>query len=385
MENDEYFEIKGSVDDETLDDFMETLYETLETIEHDLNVLELSPESEETIHKVFRNLHTLKGNTKMVFLEPLSYFLHAVEEAFSDIRSRRSRFNRELKEVFLLSMDQFRLAAESMVQVGKIETAPLEKLSNGLLKLNQIPPEEVPRYIAELFVLLGGKLSSYLDLSPSQIAMSTLSASTHPSSPRDKMNFVEDKSKDLLFFTQIAKYIDSKSSYWENRAENILSHTFLINEEMGNCVDVDQLSAAVYLHDIGMVFIPDHILHKQEKLNSLEEKFIRRHPTLGFEWVIRMPGWETAAEIIAQHHERINGKGYPKGLQGAEIHLGAKMLAVVDTFYSITNERADRTYKRSLLRAIKEINAYVGSQFDSQVVEAFNEVIRKKIAKLSKS
>ena len=140
----EFFELKGLVDEEVLDDFMESLYETLELIEHDLSVLELSPDNEETIHKVFRSLHTLKGNARMALLEPFSDFMHALEEAFSDVRARRTRFNLELKELFLLSLDQFRLSAERMVQMNNIETAPIHKLVDALLQVNQTPPEALP-------------------------------------------------------------------------------------------------------------------------------------------------------------------------------------------------------------------------------------------------
>jgi two-component system response regulator RpfG len=372
----EFFELKGLVDEEVLDDFMESLYETLELIEHDLSVLELSPDNEETIHKVFRSLHTLKGNARMALLEPFSDFMHALEEAFSDVRARRTRFNLELKELFLLSLDQFRLSAERMVQMNNIETAPIHKLVDALLQVNQTPPEALPAYLKTLLQSLGGKLSEHIGASAKVVTLHSMSG-RKAYAPEGKEN-----NKDLLFFSQLSRLIDGKSPFWENRTEQILDNASLINEELEHLVAPSDLAAAVYLHDVGMMFISDYVLNKEDRLNALEEKLIRKHPNLSYEWVVRMSGWEKAADIVLHHHERVDGKGYPKGLLGADICLGAKIIAVADTFFSITNERADRTYKRSLVRAIKEINAYVGAQFDEKVVDAFNEVVRQKLVQL---
>lgn len=90
----------------------------------------------------------------------------------------------------------------------------------------------------------------------------------------------------------------------------------------------------------------------------------------------RIPGWEEAALMIYHHHERPDGQGYPQQLGRTKICPGAKLIAIADSFFSITNTRADRTHKRSILRAVSEINAYSGTQFDEETVDAFNQMIK---------
>ena len=81
--------------------------------------------------------------------------------------------------------------------------------------------------------------------------------------------------------------------------------------------------------------------------------------------------------MVLAHHERFDGTGYPNGVVGHAIHPGGQMLSIVDTFCSITNERSDRTFKKSLLSAISEINANIETQFDPDMVHVFNEVVRR--------
>ena len=95
------------------------------------------------------------------------------------------------------------------------------------------------------------------------------------------------------------------------------------------------------------------------------------------EFVRRMSQWQEAALIISQHHERFDGAGYPAGIAGAEIHSGARIMAILDAFYAIINSRADRAQRRSILRAVSEINACAGSQFCPVWVDYFNQVVRE--------
>ncbi|OUR86757.1 hypothetical protein A9Q81_27975 [Gammaproteobacteria bacterium 42_54_T18] len=125
-----------------------------------------------------------------------------------------------------------------------------------------------------------------------------------------------------------------------------------------------------------MSFISRDIINKNSKLSPIEEKEIKRHVKVGYEWVNRIPHWQEAALMIQQHHERPDGLGYPKKLTGDQICSGARILAIADTFFAITNERADRSHKRSLLRAAKEINAHADTQFDNNTVLAFNQMIK---------
>jgi len=127
------------------------------------------------------------------------------------------------------------------------------------------------------------------------------------------------------------------------------------------------------LHDVGKIGVSDAILLKPGKLTDSEWAAMRLHPEIGYNMLRQVKFLAGAAEIILAHHERWDGKGYPRGLREEEIPLGARIFMVVDTFDSMTS---DRPYRKALstLEALNEILRYSGSQFDPTVVEAFLDI-----------
>jgi cyclic di-GMP phosphodiesterase len=130
------------------------------------------------------------------------------------------------------------------------------------------------------------------------------------------------------------------------------------------------LERGAYLHDIGKLGVPDGILLKPGPLTADERKLMQQHVQLGFDLVKDIPFLADAAEILLMHHERFEGGGYPRGLKGEEILLGARIFAVADTLDAITS---DRPYRRasSFQSARETITRLSGSQFDPQVVDVF--------------
>ena len=124
------------------------------------------------------------------------------------------------------------------------------------------------------------------------------------------------------------------------------------------------------LHDIGKIGIPDEILRRAGPLSDEEWTFIRRHPDIGADIVLKVSNLALVAELIRSHHERYDGKGYPRGLNGEQIPLGARILAVVDAYTVMTDGRAYRP-AISHSEAIAEIKRCSGTHFDPWVVEMF--------------
>ncbi len=135
---------------------------------------------------------------------------------------------------------------------------------------------------------------------------------------------------------------------------------------------------AALLHDIGKIFIPSTILHKSGSLNDEEWRTMRCHPEIGYHMLQRIGGiFGEVAPLVMAHHERWDGGGYPAGLAGEEIPLGARILAVVDSYDAMTSTRS---YQKPLssAQACEELQRCVGSQYDSHVVTAFLAVLRER-------
>jgi len=132
-----------------------------------------------------------------------------------------------------------------------------------------------------------------------------------------------------------------------------------------------QLAYGFRLHDIGMIGVPSSTLTKPGPLTQAEIDEIREHPWLGERIVAPVPALgETARQIIASHHERWDGSGYPRGVRGTEIPLAARIFAVADAYDSMTHDQA---YRDALTReaALEEIRSGAGRDFDPDVVQAF--------------
>jgi putative nucleotidyltransferase with HDIG domain len=130
------------------------------------------------------------------------------------------------------------------------------------------------------------------------------------------------------------------------------------------------IARGAFLHDIGKMAIPDAILRKPGALDPNEVAIMREHCYRGFQILKKIPFLTEAAEIVYSHQEKWDGTGYPRGLKGEEIPLGARMFSVADTLDAITSDRPYRP-KQTITAACEEIKAWSGRQFDPEVVKIF--------------
>ena len=135
--------------------------------------------------------------------------------------------------------------------------------------------------------------------------------------------------------------------------------------------DKQTLEYAAMLHDIGKLSIPDSILNKKGSLTDAEWEIIRRHPVIGYELLKDIPFLQEASELILCHHERYDGRGYPRQLTGEQIPLGARLIAVADAFANMTT---NHPYRAALSRkeAFAELHRGINTQFCPVAVKAFN-------------
>lgn len=179
--------------------------------------------------------------------------------------------------------------------------------------------------------------------------------------------------KELLTetITALARAIDAKSPWTKGHSERVSRYAIAIAREMGlSEEEIEDLRIAGLLHDIGKIGTYDVLLDKPGGLTKEEYEVVKKHPEKGAELLYPIRQLRHIVSWIKHHHERWDGKGYPDGLKDEEIPLQARILAVADTFDSMTSERPYRKTPGKE-EALKELKRCSGTQFDPEVVEAF--------------
>jgi len=171
----------------------------------------------------------------------------------------------------------------------------------------------------------------------------------------------------------MADMLDAREHKTGAHSKRVARMSIVLAREIGASLrDIEIIETGALLHDIGKIAIPDSILLKPDSLTEEEGEIMRGHPHMGYNIIKAGPGLEEASEIVLQHQERFDGRGYPRGLKGDEICLGARIFAVVDAYDAI---RSGRPYSkgRSAQEAYDEILRNKGTQFDPIVVDALED------------
>ncbi|MEZ0537529.1 HD-GYP domain-containing protein [Caldicellulosiruptoraceae bacterium PP1] len=175
----------------------------------------------------------------------------------------------------------------------------------------------------------------------------------------------------------LSKAIEYKDEYTKGHCERVMKIADKIAEELNlSQQDRKDLRIACLLHDIGKIGIDENILNKKEKLSIEEFNEIKRHPELGFDLLKDLDFMERIKNIVVQHHERVDGKGYPRGLKDNEINVLAKIISIADAYDAMTSDRPYR-HAFSKEQALNEIVKNAGKQFDKTICDVFSTIIKK--------
>jgi putative nucleotidyltransferase with HDIG domain len=171
--------------------------------------------------------------------------------------------------------------------------------------------------------------------------------------------------------------IEAKDPYTRGHSDRVAHYANLISNEMNLSEKyANSLNCAALLHDIGKIGVPEHILNKPGKLSEEEFEKVKTHPVLGATIVKKIDFMADSSLFIRYHHERQDGTGYPEGLIGDNIPLGAAILSVADAYDALTSDRPYRKAK-SPEDAIEEIEKNSGTQFKPEVVRALKKALEK--------
>jgi putative nucleotidyltransferase with HDIG domain len=172
----------------------------------------------------------------------------------------------------------------------------------------------------------------------------------------------------------LSNAVEARDAYTGKHAERVAAYGIEIARSLGLArPDAPEMEFGFLLHDIGKVAIPDAILYKPSALTKEERDLMARHPSIGAEIVAGIEFLEEAAKVVRCHHERWDGTGYPDGLRGEEIPIAARVFSVADVFDALTTDRPYRP-ALTLSESRRMIVHASGTQFDPNVVEAFNAI-----------
>ncbi len=384
---------------EVLEDFHEEFSNRHESIEAVLAHLDNASYDPELLKKFYLEISSLKSNAGICNLAPIVEPLHSLESFVERIITRKIKVTSGFVEAMLIFMDKILALSKEAAQTKKITFSAFNQVQSALHPISICADDEVDLAIQKsMQALLGdfmlegasegvelfeedeaGDISDGIDLfgddeSGEEAIAFPENNVIEPVAEEGSDFFMEDR--DMAIFRIIADTIDFRHPVWRERDNCVMSIALGMNGIARNPVPFEQLEAAVYMRDFGMLRLPDELFFKTENLSEQEEKLLQSHPVIGYEVLSRMGGWDQAAEIVFQHLEREDGSGYPEGATGDKICDGAKILAVCDTFYLLINNYADQESKRAAIRAVAEINSLKGTKLDAKWVDIFNKVIR---------
>jgi putative nucleotidyltransferase with HDIG domain len=175
----------------------------------------------------------------------------------------------------------------------------------------------------------------------------------------------------------LAATVETRDPYTAGHQRRVAQLAVAISEKLGwKKNEVNGLKMAATIHDIGKMYVPAEVLNKPGKLEPIEFELIKMHSAAGYEIVKDIAFEEPVADMVRQHHERLNGSGYPDGLGSKDILPGAKVMAVADVVEAMSSNRPYRP-GAGLNAALQEVESRKGDLYDPEIVEVCVELFAK--------
>ncbi|TPE47601.1 phosphohydrolase [Maribrevibacterium harenarium] len=348
----------SALDKELKDDLIECYVEAQQEIDAIINDIEAEGFEFAKLDKLFRSLHSMKGNCSVCFLDPIVEVLHKLEEIVDGMRGGYIAYDSTLGELINSVIENVLHLIRQLYQFHGADT----KLKDTLqIHLDEIYAQEELELRQQLATRLVNVLNHVEDV-PEEPAKPII----------NQLEYTESQQQDIDQFRQFSQRLNRLLGYSPERSERILKLCLLINAECSTPVDPVQLSAAAYMHNMGLAMIL-----KCQGDAAAEAQARANHPLVGAQLLAKHSGWEMAAEMVSCHEERFDGSGFPEGLVGGTIPNGAVILAMAVLFIDFVWGKSGDEYKKSAMKAIQKINSESGKGFPPHSIDFFNRAIRK--------
>lgn len=347
---------------------------------------------------------TKKENGKKIFYQYIPYKIkgsigsneiNVVEVIYNNDRNEELVRN-YIYRIILINLFGGLVAALFGIYESRKMIKPVEVLTEGAKKIGAgdfnyrvtVSSNDELQVLADQFVKMQGQIKELIEeryLAEQKLENKNKEISEHKDeieslyeetmSINEELETLFAKNKDSYFETVkvLANVIEEKDQYTGGHCERVMIYSMMIGDALRiGEQEKSDLQFGSILHDIGKIGVPEYILHKKDRLTQEEYEKIKEHPEIGYQLLSNLDFLDSSRRIIYEHHERVDGKGYPRGLKRDEIHFLAKIVCVADAFDAMTSNRAYRAVM-SIDDALNELVGNKGTQFDEEIVDAFIE------------
>lgn len=355
----------STLSDELKTEFYSSFKEALEELDNCFDTLNCGYQ-EESVHEMFRAVHSVKGNCHMVFLDGTADVCHHLEELVSEIRAGTYRYIPicgEFITFVFLRLEQ--LIADAIAGEAKASNN-LEVLGKGIRYILDTEHSKREEAFEKTLESFAGILSSSVDVSDK--VLSKLET-------QEKL----DHFSDIEFMSRIAEIMQAKSVQHQGDRARLLGYCLRINSQLQKPVNPDQLTAAFYMQHFGSRLVTSPIFDITAESPQWERDRVAEQLELAGGFLKMGEKWVDAALMIEQCFERYDGKGVPGLHQAETINSGGMILALVRFFQQglSRRKRREESEKRVIARTLRRINSEKGYRFNPEIVDIFNRIVHK--------
>ncbi len=338
----------AQLDDEVKQEFYSDVRDCVQDLNECLEILD-SEDSRDLVNRMFRSIHTIKGNCNMVFLQPYVDATHLIEEMVQDVRNQAYDYQSCYGRLFITAINAIAEKLADTMSHNEIDGDYLERISRLIAMVRESAPDrrvdDAKR--AELAIHDG-------HLSLNLVAVSHLEDET----------FSIFNATDMEFFKYLSDCQLAVDPDHQIKMKVLRKLVGLLNSHLAKPEDEEQLLAACYVFEFCRI------------IRGNDQDQIRRRVFSAGSMLSRIPGWQRAAELVFQSYEELDGGGFPRGLTEAQIEPAAKILHLADYFISFALQNKSKGYKQSLFLAVKAANQLAGKEYPPKLIASFNQIIK---------
>jgi len=359
--------------------FFETFSEASLEIEQSLLMLELNSNDANCIAELANAINAIHAAIHKIEFHELCDLTQSLIDMLWSVKTKELRFETVLSDVILLAINDVKTIVEAMLESSErcVLLDRLPQVCNAIHQIAKVDDMHLNSATKDALLLLDPTMEIIEPHITTSDSLVNLFQNNEPDEEELAAYGVEEN-EDFIFFRGLSEPLETRAKYWHGRSQRMLRLALKMNDEAGRPVDPTQLAVAIYMHDVGMALLPLEVINSSTDLSKEERDLIKKHPIISFELLRYMKQWSEAADIVMQHHEKMDGSGYPYGLKENDICEGAKIIAIVDAIDARTHERAHSTLlKRPLLRAAMEIGKNSDNQFSAYWSDIFKKVFQQ--------